>query len=522
MLTPEQVSAVGDAAASGAVGAADVATALMAAEVAKAIRDGDVLGALARSGQLPRVVLTALGANPVVPTRAERAARDALRASLAADARAIGVPVPDAGLNGAQAALVSELRALRTRCNLAMAKDAADGYRQIVTDLIPRVQRGELHMERAVEEGVRRMAERGVGVVSYTSGRRDQPDVAIRRHIQTLTKRAATEGTAEICRRNGVRLVEVDSHRGARDTHRAWQGRVYGLDGPVTTGDGTRYPGLAESGAEDGMREPNCLHSMAPYVHGRARRWSATPDEDAGEDGAEAYRLRQRQRAGERRIRAAKREVAALEAEGLDSTSARLRLGRAEAAQKRLLARKGAPRRRSGREEAYDARGRRISVGGAQSAANGRRPTGARGGLSGALNKKNDPDGSRREAHAEDYYRQIRHRDKGGTIKKVATSAGVSEEEAATAIEHVFFATHDLSEGRKRFDADYDMSQSWQRLIEGRPERHDLVLLKHEAHEAELMKKGISYEEAHKMTVQAGYNYDKALDDFLGEGGSSA
>lgn len=362
MLTPEQVSAVGDVAASGAVGAADVVAALMAAEVAKAIRDGDVLGALARSGQLPRVVLTALGANPVVPTRAERAARDALRASLAADAKAIGVPVPGTGLNGAQAALVSELRALRTRCNLAMAKDAADGYRQIVTDLIPRVQRGELHMERAVEEGVRRMAGRGVGVVSYTSGRRDQPDVAVRRHIQTLTKRAATEGTAEICRRLGVRLVEVDSHRGARDTHRAWQGRVYGLDGPVVMDDGTRYPGLAESGAEDGMREPNCLHSMAPYVHGRARRWSATPDEDAGEDGAEAYRLRQRQRAGERRIRAAKREVAALEAEGLDSTEARLKLGRAEAAQKRLLARKGAPRRRAGREEAYDARGRRIEA----------------------------------------------------------------------------------------------------------------------------------------------------------------
>jgi len=361
VLEPEQVAAVGDEAAAGAAKATDAVVSIMADMVADGIRSGDLVRAIAESGRMPQIVLAALGASPIMPTRAERAAREALRASMRADAKAVGMSAAEIDLNSAQAALGANLRAFQTRCNLSMARDAADGYREIVSDMILRVNRGELAPERAVAEGVRRMAERGVRVVTYRGGRREHPDVVMRRHIQTMTKQAATDGTMELCQRLGVRLVEVDSHKGARETHRAWQGRVYGVDGPVVMEDGTRYPGLRESGAWDGLHEPNCLHSMAPYVHGRAKRWSEDPD--GGEErAAEGYKMRQRQRANERRIREAKREVAALEAQGEDATAARLKLGRAEAAQRRLLAQKGAPRRRPGREEAYDARGRRIEA----------------------------------------------------------------------------------------------------------------------------------------------------------------
>lgn len=216
----------------------------------------------------------------------------------------------------------------------------------------------ELPVERAVAEAVRRGADRGVRVVDYASGCRKQPDTVMRRHIVTMTKQASVDRALDICRRAGVALVEVGSHR--RPSHREWQGRVYGLDGPVTI-EGVHYKGFEESGAADGLMEPNCGHSVAPYIPGRERRWSETPDEDAGDDPEEAYKRRQRQRANERRIRDAKREVAALEAEGLDSARARIRLQRAETAQRNLLADRRT-RRRVGREEAYDASGRRINV----------------------------------------------------------------------------------------------------------------------------------------------------------------
>lgn len=216
----------------------------------------------------------------------------------------------------------------------------------------------ELPVERAVAEAVRRGADRGVRVVDYASGCRKQPDTVMRRHIVTMTKQASVDRALDICRRAGVALVEVGSHR--RPSHREWQGRVYGLDGPVTI-EGVHYKGFEESGAADGLMEPNCRHSVAPYIPGRERRWSETPDEDAGDDPEEAYKRRQRQRANERRIRDATREVAALEAEGLDSARARIRLQRAETAQRNLLADRRT-RRRAGREEAYDASGRRINV----------------------------------------------------------------------------------------------------------------------------------------------------------------
>ena len=53
------------------------------------------------------------------------------------------------------------------------------------------------------------------------------------------------------------------------------------------------------------------------------------------------------------------------------------------------------------------------------------------------------------------------------------------------------------------------MAVSWQRLIEGKNIREmDIVLLKHELMEYELMKQGMVYEEAYHITEKT-YNYRK-------------
>ncbi len=69
---------------------------------------------------------------------------------------------------------------------------------------------------------------------------------------------------------------------------------------------------------------------------------------------------------------------------------------------------------------------------------------------------------------------------------------------------------HDLGGGRiSRFDASFEMAQSWQRLIEGKNiQPHDLTLLRHEIMEKQLMDSGYTQDEAHTLTSQI-YNYAK-------------
>ena len=64
----------------------------------------------------------------------------------------------------------------------------------------------------------------------------------------------------------------------------------------------------------------------------------------------------------------------------------------------------------------------------------------------------------------------------------------------------------------ERFEADYDIAVSWQRLIEGKDTREmDLVLLNHELVEYNLMKeKGMPYPMAHREAEKL-YNYTQYI-----------
>lgn len=59
------------------------------------------------------------------------------------------------------------------------------------------------------------------------------------------------------------------------------------------------------------------------------------------------------------------------------------------------------------------------------------------------------------------------------------------------------------------------MAESFRRLREGKNiQEHDLIMLKHERLEYELMnKKHMSYQEAHRLAEKK-YNYQKALKEF--------
>jgi hypothetical protein len=84
--------------------------------------------------------------------------------------------------------------------------------------------------------------------------------------------------------------------------------------------------------------------------------------------------------------------------------------------------------------------------------------------------------------------------------------------------DHLFINKYDLEKGHTTFDEDYDISQSIQRLREGKNiQEHDRLLVMHEAIEYDLMNnKGLPYAEAHDIANKK-YNYKAALDKWLDE-----
>ena len=125
-------------------------------------------------------------------------------------------------------------------------------------------------------------------------------------------------------------------------------------------------------------------------------------------------------------------------------------------------------------------------------------------GASGAIPRG---DRDRMDKHAALYYEEIRKRT--SDIEAIANNTGFSMEDIRRVKEHVFMNSYDLGGlESERFEADYDMAVSWQRLIEGKNiHEMDLVLLNHELVEYALMReKGLPYHEAHRQAEKL-HNY---------------
>lgn len=142
------------------------------------------------------------------------------------------------------------------------------------------------------------------------------------------------------------------------------------------------------------------------------------------------------------------------------------------------------------------------------------------GAVSGALTSKNDPAFEKREAFAKTYYAEVLGRKREYEIAAVAKNSGFSEDDVSKVFAHIFELEHLFLDGSvHKFDTDYDMAQSWMRLREGKNiQAHDILLLKHELMEAEIMGTGttIPYEPTHDKVSEM-YNYKAALIKYLKE-----
>lgn len=131
------------------------------------------------------------------------------------------------------------------------------------------------------------------------------------------------------------------------------------------------------------------------------------------------------------------------------------------------------------------------------------------GAISGALN----PESEAASDHAKRYYDLVRSM-KTDT-KRISQNTGISEKKINEIKNFIFNEKHDLGGNEPElFAPDYMMGESWKRLIDGKDIKpHDITLLNHEIMEKDLIKKGVSQEEAHLITSQK-YNYGKEANEF--------
>lgn len=198
---------------------------------------------------------------------------------------------------------------------------------------------GAFDYQTAVRRAVNGLAAHMAGV-TYPTGHRDTLEVAVRRAV--LTGVNQTAGKLQIARMEemGWDFVEVSAHAGARPEHAKWQGRQYHRGGAVTY-RGKHYPDFEKAtgyGTGAGLCGWNCRHGFFAVDPDLDPRPAYTAEELAALDAKNIeyqgkkyspYEISQKQRALERKVRAAKKVWLAEDAAGLDTAQSAVKLRQA-------------------------------------------------------------------------------------------------------------------------------------------------------------------------------------------------
>lgn len=249
---------------------------------------------------------------------------EALRTAYNRGVALAGTDLQDAGMPQAVAfggidplaieALAATQRGIQNQLRQGLQRIASAAprkYRDVVDEVAGRMLTGTVSRREAAAQAVSAWAKRGVARFTDTSGRRW--DIASYAEMSTRTAagQAMVQGHVTRLSEAGHDLVQISDAPEECKLCRPWEGKVLSL-GQTPTGrqtiDGATVDvaGTLRQAQSDGLFHPNCRHRTMIYVPGRSKPMHDTAD-------PEGDRLRQQQRAKERRVRELKREVAALE-----------------------------------------------------------------------------------------------------------------------------------------------------------------------------------------------------------------
>lgn len=413
-----------------------------------------------------------------------------------------------------------------------------DLYRRELDKALIKVCSGTFSREKVVRETIHSLAQSGLRSIDFASGYSMQLDTAVQLAVRTGCHQISAKIMDSNIKKTGENLVYVSKHWGARnkgegiENHEKWQGKVYyikpGLEyaeeaeriGQACIEDLWKVTGYSADGEHEsdprGLHGYNCRHKHYVWFLGTSKLPDEAPEPaPVTIDGRtyDYYAISQKMRSMERAVRALKREKEALGRLGIDSKEIDAKIRQKTKEYKEFC--KTCNVKEDTARMRYECGTSDLKK---TKAWKEFENTDQAGG-SGALNNSNDPLGKKREKHAEMYYEEIRNRKPSNVINKIVQNTDISEKSAKNIYEHIFINRHTFKNGEiKLFDPDYDMAESFRRILEGNDiKQHDLVMLKHENLELNLMKKyNLVYEDAHKLANMK-YNYHDALDEFLKE-----
>ena len=244
----------------------------------------------------------------------------------------------------------------------------AKAYQWALDNATMQIQSGAISYNQAIKSAVRQLAQSGLKVVDYESGRRDQIDVAARRAVMTAVNQINRKYSEQSMDFLQTDLVQVEAHAGARDidgpngweNHKKWQGKLYRwaeFAKKYPNASKGEYPDFERTcgiGDVTGILGANCRHSWSAFVEGVMERTYTDKQLEHIDDGLgctfegktyTAYEATQMQRRVERTIRKLKREKAAYKVAGLkeDERSVNIRLRRLNAKYKAFSEAAGLP-----------------------------------------------------------------------------------------------------------------------------------------------------------------------------------
>ncbi len=188
----------------------------------------------------------------------------------------------------------------------------------------------------SIREGIKEFAREGIKGATYESGKTISIEAVVRRDVITRMNKLIGDSELEHAKDLETNLVYVDQHLGARvrtkymkhdyEAHAEWQGKKYMLEG-----SSEEYPNFYEAtgyGEMLGLKGINCGHDFRPTWE-----WEKVDPILDEIKNAEVYKLHQKQRAFERKIRKLKREKVAskdIDSEEYDKVSHKLKKVNAE------------------------------------------------------------------------------------------------------------------------------------------------------------------------------------------------
>ena len=211
---------------------------------------------------------------------------------------------------------IQEVLTTFNKQNNSLLASAGSEYVDIVNKVSSQVLAGTKTTNKAMQEAVSQLAEKGLTGFTARNGAQWSPEAYTKMVIRSNTQNTINRIQEERIQSCGGDFIEISSHVGARPLCSQDQGQIFSLSGntePIEDLDGSKIKVRAWSsstyGEPAGILGINCGHSRYMFVPGVSKK----RDMDfTKEENDEAYIEKQRQRQYERNIRNKKREIAML------------------------------------------------------------------------------------------------------------------------------------------------------------------------------------------------------------------